>query len=87
MMCVDLGTGAVKWQKPAPFGNFILAADKLITVTELGEIAWGALDGIEYHETFRKKLLSGRNWSHPVLHDGYLYVRSNGGMLTCFRFD
>jgi len=87
MMCVDLETGAVKWQKPAPFGNLILAAGKLITVTELGEVAWGVLEGVEYHETFRQKLLSGRNWSHPVLHDGYLYVRSNGGLLTCSRFD
>lgn len=87
MMCVDLGTGEVKWQKPMPFGNLVLAADKLITVTQLGDIAWGVLNGIEYKETFRQKLLDSRSWSHPVLHDGHLYARTNRGRLTCFRFD
>ena len=87
MMCVNLETGQVTWQTPEPFGNLILAADKLITVTQSGEIAWGVLDGIQYRETFRKKLLSGRYWSHPVLHDGCLYVRTNDGTLTCLRFE
>lgn len=87
MMCIDLATGKVKWQRPMPFGNLILAADKLITVTQEGEIAWGVLDGFEYRETFRKKLLDARIWSHPVLHDGYLYTRTNRGKLTCLRFD
>jgi len=87
MMCVDLETGEVKWQMPMPFGNLILADDKLITVTQRGEIAWGVLDGVEYTETFRKKMLDSRSWSHPVLHDGHLYARTNRGRLTCFRFD
>ena len=64
-------------------------------VTELGEIAWGALQGNEYHETFRQKLLNGGvgpdtdgpYWAHPVLHDGHLYVRSNKGKLTCLQFE
>ena len=68
MMCVDLETGEVKWQEPMPFGNLILADDKLITVTQRGEIAWGVLDGVEYTETFRKKMFDSRSWSHPVLH-------------------
>lgn len=84
MMCIDLATGKVNWQRLMPFGNLILAADKLITVTQEGEIAWG---GVEYRETFRKKLLDARIWSHLVLHDGYLYTRSNRGKLTCLRFD
>jgi hypothetical protein len=87
MMCIDLASGKVKWQKPMPFGNLILADNTLITVTQEGEIAWGALDGIEYRETFRKKLLEARIWAHPVLHDGHLYTRANRGTLTCLRFE
>jgi hypothetical protein len=87
MMCVDLETGEAKWRKPMPFGNLILAADKLITVTQWGEIAWGVLDGVNYTETFRKKLFDQRSWSHPVLHEGRLYARTNRGKLTCFRFE
>jgi outer membrane protein assembly factor BamB len=87
MMCIDLATGKVKWQKPMPFGSLILAAGRLLMVTQEGEIAWGALDGIEYRETFRKKLLEPRIWAHPVLHDGRLYTRSNGGTLTCLRLE
>lgn len=93
--CVNLDTGAIEWTRPEAFGNLILAADKLMIVTEMGEIAWGALDGNAYNETFRQKLLDGGvgagtdgpYWSHPVLHDGHLYVRSNKGKLTCFRLE
>ncbi len=87
MMCIDLATGKVRWQKPMPFGSLTLAADKLITVTQGGEIAWGALDGVEYRETFRKKLLDERIWAHPVLHEGRLYTRTNRGALTCLQFE
>ncbi len=95
LVCVNLDTGEVEWEKPSPFGNLTLAADKLIIVTQNGEIAWGSLDGNQYMETFRRKLLQGGRgreadgpyWAHPVLHDGYLYTRSNKGKLTCFRFE
>ena len=95
LSCVDLASGRVAWSRPHAFGNLVLAADTLLIVTQDGEIAWGTLDGSEYRETFRKKLLNGGKgegkdgyyWAHPVLHDGHLFVRSNKGKLTCFRVE
>ena len=95
LACVDLESGRIVWSRPHTFGNLILAADKLLIVTQDGEIAWGKLDGSEYRETFRKRLLNGGKghgkdgyyWSHPVLHNGRLFVRSNKGKLTCFHVE
>ncbi len=95
LKCVNLDSGKVEWAEPEAFGNLILAADKLMIITEMGEIAWGALQGNEYKETFRERPLNGGlgddedglYWSHPVLHDGHLYARSNKGKLTCFQVE
>ena len=95
LACVDLETGRVAWSQPHTFGNLLLASDRLMIVTQDGEIAWGVLSGSEYRETFRKKLLNGGKgqgrdgyyWAHPVLHDGHLFVRSTKGKLTCFRVE
>lgn len=94
LACVNLETGEIAWQTPSPFGNLILVADKLVTVTQTGEIAWGDFDGVNYEEQSRQSLLNGGRgegkdgpyWAHPVFHQGHLYVRSNYGKLTCFRF-
>ena len=94
LACVDLDSGQVVWSKPEAFGNLLLAGDTLLIVTQDGEVAWGAIDGNQYRETFRRKLLNGGKgsgkdgpyWAHPVMHAGHLYLRSNKGKLSCFRF-
>ena len=95
LACVDLSTGKVISQEPFGFGNLILTGDVLISLSEDGEVRWGKLDGAVYSEVHKSKPLNGGKgadkdgpyWSHPVLHEGRLYARSNKGKLTCFRFD
>jgi hypothetical protein len=95
LMCVDLETGMMEWQKPHDFGNLTLAGDKLILLTQNGELSWGSLSGNEYNETYRSRPLNGGKekdadgvyWAHPVLHNGCFYARSTRGKLTCFEFE
>lgn len=95
LMCVDLETGKVAWQKPHDFGNLTLAGDKLILLTQNGQLSWGDLSGNEYKETYSSQPLNGGRksdqdgvyWAHPVLHNGRFYTRSTRGKLTCFEFE
>ena len=56
---MDLETGKIVWQEPYPFGNLILVADKLLMISQMGEIAWGTFEGNRYREQFREKRLKG----------------------------
>jgi len=95
LICVNLETGKLEWQKPHDFGNLTLAGDKLILLTQNGQLSWGSLSGNEYNETYNSRpLLGGKGsdadgvyWSHPVLHNGRFYTRSTRGKLTCFEFE
>ncbi len=95
LMCVNLKTGEEEWQKPHDFGNLTLAGDKLILLTQNGELSWGSLNGNEYTEIHRSQVLKGGRksdedgvyWAHPVLHNGRFYTRSTRGKLTCFEFE
>ena len=95
LICVDLNSGEVEWEKPAEFGNLLLAGDTLLTLTQTGELAWGTLDGGKYRERQRIKPLDGEDykkgnglyWPYPVLVDGCLYAKTTKGHLTCLKFE
>lgn len=82
--CIHLPTGELKWTRKDPaFGSLILAGDKLIVLSEKGELLLGRASPQEFKPLARAKVLSGLGWTPPALADGRLYVRSAKGELRC----
>jgi outer membrane protein assembly factor BamB len=75
--CVELATGKVKWERPGfgP-GNVVLAGDKVIALSDAGELVLFAADPAGYKELARSKILEGKCWTTPVLSDGKIFARS-----------
>ena len=77
LKCVELATGAVKWEKPGfGAGQVILAGDKVLALADNGELAVVEASPAAYKEISRAKVLSGKCWSTPVLAGGRVYARS-----------
>ena len=82
--CLHLPTGELKWTTKDPaFGTLILAGDKLVVLSEKGELLLGRPSPEEFKPLARAKVLSGVCWTPPALADGRLYVRNARGELRC----
>jgi len=75
--CIEAATGNELWSKDGfgP-GNLILVGDKLVVLSDKGELVLAQADPKEYRELGRFQAISGKCWSTPSLADGRLYVRS-----------
>ncbi|MBU61979.1 MAG: alcohol dehydrogenase [Opitutae bacterium] len=77
LQCVEMKTGEVKWSEDGygP-GNVILAGDKLLALADNGELAVVSASPKGYEELARRKIITGKCWSTPVLSDGLVFARS-----------
>jgi outer membrane protein assembly factor BamB len=77
MKCVELATGKVRWEQPGfgP-GNVILAGDRLLALSDAGQLVVVKATPAAYTELARFKALPGKCWSTPALSDGRIYARS-----------
>jgi outer membrane protein assembly factor BamB len=77
LKCVELSTGAVKWEKPGfGAGNVILAGNELVALADDGQVALIEATPEGYKELARTKAIEGKCWTTPALGNGHLYVRS-----------
>jgi outer membrane protein assembly factor BamB len=82
--CIHLPTGELKWTRKDPaFGSLILAGDKLVVLSEKGELLLAQASPEEFKPLARTKVLSGVCWTPLALADGRLYVRNARGELRC----
>jgi outer membrane protein assembly factor BamB len=83
LKCVDWTTGQTRWNAAQPaWGNLILAGDRLIIVSQSGELIIASASPKEYHELARAQGIGGTIWTSPVLSDGRLYLRNTRGDLV-----
>ncbi len=77
MKCIDPLTGEEKWSKEGygP-GNCILVNDKLVTLSDSGELVIVEATPDAYKEISRDKVLAGKCWSMPAIDNGKIYLRS-----------
>ena len=75
--CVDIKDGSVKWEKEGfgP-GQVILAGDKVLALSDAGELVLIDPQPAAYKELARAKVVEGKCWTSPVLANGRIYVRS-----------
>lgn len=77
LKCVDVKTGTVKWSEPnfGP-GNVTLVGDKLLALTDAGQLVLIQPSVEKYMELARFQAVKGKCWSTPSIADGRIYVRS-----------
>lgn len=84
LRCIDLATGALRWEeKSVGFGALTAADGKLIVLTEKGELVIAKASSEGFEEISRSQVLGGRCWTTPVLSDGRLFVRNSAGEMKC----
>jgi outer membrane protein assembly factor BamB len=74
---VDIKDGTVKWEQ-AGFGHgqVILAADKVLAITDAGELVLFEPKPDAYKEVARAKVLDGKCWGTAILSGGRIFARS-----------
>ena len=79
LQCIELESGEIKWSQDGygP-GNVILSGDKLIALSDIGELAVVAATPSKYTELSRSKVITGKCWSTPVFSNGLVLARSTG---------
>lgn len=77
LACVDIRTGKDMWKKDGfgP-GQVILAGDKVIALSDKGEVVIVDTNPQKYTELKRSDVLKGKVWSYPVLAYNHLFARS-----------
>ena len=86
LRCLHLPTGELKWARKDPaFGSLIRAGDKLIVLSEKGELLLAEASPAEFKPLARARVLSGLCWTPPALANGHLYVRNARGELRCLE--
>lgn len=77
LQCVEMETGEIKWsERGFGPGNCILVGDKLVVLSDAGELVIVAAKPDGYSELSRTKVLDGKCWSTPAYSDGRVFVRS-----------
>ena len=83
LVCLDVATGDEKWRtREVNNGSLIVAGDKLLALTEAGDLVLADASPKGYKELGRKKVLSNRCWVQPTLANGKVYCRNNTGELV-----
>jgi outer membrane protein assembly factor BamB len=83
LKCVEFATGNTRWTAAQPtWGNLILAGERLIIVSQSGELIIAKASAEKYQELARAQGIGGTVWTSPVLSDGRLYLRNTRGDLV-----
>ena len=80
----NLEDGTRAWKKGRyRFGQILMLKDVLLVLAENGDVALVEVSPQSMTEVARFHAIDGRCWNHPVVRDGYLYVRSDEEM-ACY---
>ena len=86
LTCLDLASGAVKWQEKSVNGGALVVADgKLICLTEKGELVICEASAVGFKPISRTQVLGKRNWVQPTFANGRIFCRNNDGDLVALE--
>jgi outer membrane protein assembly factor BamB len=84
LRCVELKTGKIRWkQESVGAATLILAGNRLLVLTERGELIRAAAEPEDYKELARVQIMPDQMRAYPALADGFLYARGKD-KLFCF---
>ena len=77
LRCVELKTGKVRWtQESLGAGTVTLADNRLLVLTERGELIQATASPAEFKPANRAQILPSTARAYPALADGLFYARS-----------
>jgi outer membrane protein assembly factor BamB len=83
LVCLNEASGDEVWRaRDVNNGSVVLVGDKLIALTETGELILAEASQKGYKELGRKKVLADRCWVQPTVAHGKIYCRNNVGELV-----
>ena len=86
LVCLDHSSGEVEWRKSGlGVGSLMIADDRLIILSEDGELVIAKATADEFKELARARILQGRCWTVPVLLTGRVYARNARGRLVAVQ--
>lgn len=86
LVCLDLVSGKRLWiERSVKGGSLVLADDKLVVLTEKGELVIAPAIANEFKPLLRARLLDKCCWVQPTLSDGLVFVKNNEGDLACLE--
>jgi outer membrane protein assembly factor BamB len=84
LKCVDFNDGSVKWsQNGLGKGSLMLADQKLIILSERGQLVIAEVSPESYQEISRAQVIGNKCWTIPVLANGKIYCRNAIGDFVC----
>lgn len=86
VVCMDWATGRVHWsERGFGCGSLTVAGDKLLILSDDGQLAVAEASPKQYRELGRVQALRGRCWTVPVLAHGRIYCRNAAGNVVCLE--
>ncbi len=77
LKCIELATGKTRWsRKGFGGGSLLLAGERILILTETGELASVKASPDAFEEIARAKVMAGAVRAHPALVAGRLYARN-----------
>ena len=87
LACLDVKTGRKLWSQGRLGKGSLMAADnKLIILSERGELVIAEANPKGFKELSRTQILGGKCWSAPSLANGRIYARNANGDVVCAKF-
>jgi outer membrane protein assembly factor BamB len=81
LACVDAATGALQWKGGRyGYGQILLAGDRLIVLTEDGDLVLVAATPDRHRELAGFPAIGGKTWNHLAIDNGRLLVRNRREM-------
>ena len=82
--CLSAKDGTLKWShKGLCLGSVRAADNKLIILSERGELVIAEANAQAFKELTRAQVIGGKCWTVPVLANGRIYCRNAHGTLVC----
>ncbi|MEO2015595.1 MAG: PQQ-binding-like beta-propeller repeat protein [Fuerstiella sp.] len=86
LTCMDFRTGEVRWkERGLGCGSLMIADEKLVILSEDGQLVVAKASPDSYQEFARSEFLSGRCWTMPLLLNGRVFGRNSAGRLICAK--
>jgi len=86
LTCLDLATGATKWQEKTVGGGAVVIADgKLLCLTEKGELVIAEATPAGFKALSRTQVLGKRCWVQPTYANGRIFCRNNQGDMVALE--